>query len=298
MRIKSTVIGSHPVVGEGKDAIKTAVEDMIEAGIDVISDGQTKTDMVGYFADHIPGFKVEEGRSQIIGRIRPPEETPLPADLKYAKALAGSKAEVKAIMTGPVTMVFFAELAPTAPYKGFRDEALYRDIAEALAIEAEMIQKEGFFNFQIDEPSYSIGAPMKMAKMALERVAESIKGTKSLHVCGNLRGSFQDIVKIEGIDVLSFAFKDNLSNFDTVERKLLEDYGKRLGIGSVSSTDGSVEDVGEVINSIRKAVEAYTVDNIAFVHPDCGLRSLERDSAKGKLRAMVAALKAMKDEME
>ena len=271
---------------------------MIEAGVDVISDGQTRKDMVGYFADHIPGFKVEEGRSQIVGKIMPPEETPLPADFKLARAIAGSKAEVKAIMTGPVTMVFFAELANTAPYKGFRDEALYRDIAEALVVEAEMILKAGFTNVQIDEPSYSIGAPMKLAKMALERVANSIKGTTSLHVCGNLRGSFQDIVKIDGIDVLSFAFKDNLSNFDTVERKMLEDYGKKLGIGCVSSTEGAVESEAEVMGTLRKAMEAYAVDNIAFIHPDCGLRSLERDSARGKLKNMVSALKSMKEELK
>jgi 5-methyltetrahydropteroyltriglutamate--homocysteine methyltransferase len=298
MKIKTTVIGSHPVTGEGDDAIRAAVGDMVGAGIDIISDGQTRKDMVGYLADHIPGFKVEEGRSQIIGKIKPPEETPLPADLNYAKKIAGSKAEVKAIMTGPVTMVFFAELSPSAPYKGFRDETLYRDIAEALAVEAEMIQKEGFRNFQLDEPSYSIGAPMLLAKLALERVTDSIKGTRALHVCGNLRGSFQDIVKIDGIDVLSFAFKDNFSNFDTVDSKMLEDYGKKLGIGCVSSTESAVESEDEIRSLLRKALGAYSVDNIAWIHPDCGLRSLERDAAIGKLRNMVSALKGMKEELE
>ncbi len=298
MKIKTTVIGSYPVIGDGNDAIKAAVMDQIQSGIDVISDGQTRKDMVAYFADHIPGFKVEDGKSMIVGKIRPPDETPIVEDLLYAKKVAKSKAEVKAIVTGPVTMVFFAELCNTAPYKGFRDEALYRDISEALAVEAELVQKAGFQNVQIDEPSYSIGAPMNMAKMALEKVASGIKGTKALHVCGNLKRSFADIVKIDGIDVLSFAFKDNLSNFDTVDRKLLEEYGKRLGIGCVSSTESTVEEEEDIRGTIRKAIDAFGMDSIAWVHPDCGLRALERDSAKGKLKAMTAALKGMRMELD
>jgi len=54
----------------------------------------------------------------------------------------------------------------------------------------------------------------------------------------------------------------------------------------------------EVMGTLRKAMEAYAVDNIAFIHPDCGLRSLERDSARGKLKNMVSALKSMKEELK
>lgn len=295
--IKTTVIGSHPVVGEGLGAVETAVKDQIEAGIDIISDGQTRTDMVSYYADHIPGFKVEGGRCYIVGKIKPPEETPVPEDLLFAKRLAGGKAEVKAIVTGPVTMVFFSELAPSAPYKGFRDEVLFRDVSEALAMEAELIQKKGFFNFQFDEPSFSIGAPMALARDALERTVASVKGTKALHVCGNLRRSFKEIVPIEGIDVLSFAFKDSVSNFDTVDRKLLEDYSKRLGVGCVSSTENSVEDVDAVKGVIRKALVLYGPEGIAWVHPDCGMRALEREAVRSKLKNIVEAVKGMEAEL-
>lgn len=297
MRIKTTVIGSHPVVGDGDEAVKAAVLDQIEAGIDIISDGQTRKDMIAYFADHIPGFKVEDGKSTIVGKIAPPDETPLVRDLRYAKSLAGDRADVKAVITGPVTMVFFAELSNTAPYKGFRDEALYRDVSEALAVEAELVQSGGFRNVQIDEPSYSIGAPMNMAKMALEKVASGVRGTRALHVCGSIKRSFADIVRIDGIDVLSFAFKDSVSNFDTVDRKMLEDYGKMLGVGCVSSTESAVEGEEEIRGTVRRAIDAFGQDNIAWVHPDCGLRSLERESARGKLKAMVSAIRGMQKEL-
>jgi 5-methyltetrahydropteroyltriglutamate--homocysteine methyltransferase len=295
--IKTTVIGSIPVVGEGTEAIRTAVNDQLEAGIDVISDGQTRKDMVAYYADHIPGFKVEDGRTQIVGRIKPPEETPVSKDLIFAKNLAKGRAEVKAIITGPVTMVFFSELSPTAPYRGFRDEALYRDMAEALAVEADLIQREGFFYFQIDEPSFSIGAPMSLAKAAIEKTISGIKGTKALHACGNLKRTFADIVKIDGLDVLSFAFKDYVSNFDTVGRRVIEDYSKRLGVGCVSSLENKVEDVDTIRGVVRKALDVYGVDNVAWIHPDCGQRALEREAVRSKLKNMVLALKGMEAEL-
>jgi 5-methyltetrahydropteroyltriglutamate--homocysteine methyltransferase len=296
--IRTTVIGSHPVVGEGVEAIKKAVNDQLEAGINIISDGQTRKDMVAYYADHIPGFKVEEGRSYIVGKVSSPEETPVPKDLLFVKKMAGDRAEVKSVITGPVTMVFFSELGPSAPYKGFRDEALYRDVSEALAMEAELTQKEGLFKLQIDEPSFSIGAPMSLAKEALERTIAGIKGIKALHVCGNLKRSFTDIVKIEGFDVLSFAFKDSVSNFDTVQRRLLEDYSKKLGVGCVSSSENKVEEVDTIRGVVQRALDVYGVDNIAWIHPDCGLRSLEREAVKSKLKNMVLALNGMESELE
>jgi 5-methyltetrahydropteroyltriglutamate--homocysteine methyltransferase len=293
--MKTTVIGSHPVVGEGEEAIRAAVEDQIEAGIDIIGDGQTRKDMVTYFADHIPGFKVEDGRSYIVGRVRPPEETPVVEDLLLAKRLVKEKAEVKAIITGPVTMTFFSELTTSTPYRGFRDEALYRDVSEALSVEAELIRKEGFTIFQFDEPSFSIGAPMNLAKEALERTVSDLKGKKALHVCGNLKRSFRDIVGIDGFDVLSFAFKDSVSNFDTVEKKLLRDNSKRLGVGCVSSTENRVEEMEEILATLKKALETYGVDNLEWIHPDCGLRSLDRSPVKLKLKNMVGAVSKLKE---
>jgi 5-methyltetrahydropteroyltriglutamate--homocysteine methyltransferase len=298
MKIRSTVIGSYPVVGEGTDAVRTAVSDQLEAGIEVISDGQTRKDMLSYFADHLEGFKVEEGRSYIVGKIKPPEATPIIQDLLLAKEIAGNRAEVKAVVTGPVTMVFFSELTPSAPYNGFRDENLYKDISEALATEAELIQREGFASIQFDEPSFSIGAPMAIARKSLETTVSYLKGVKTLHVCGNLKRSFGQIVEIEGIDVLSFAFKDSVSNFDTVEKRLLEDNSKRLGIGCVSSSQGDVEDIGIIKGVVKRALDAYGEDNLAWIHPDCGLRTLEHETAKSKLKNMVSALKDLEGDLE
>ena len=75
--MRSTVVGSYPVelkeasgfkdkllksVGAYdpfKDSIKQAVFSQLDAGVDIISDGQVRGDMVSSFSKFIPGFKIE-----------------------------------------------------------------------------------------------------------------------------------------------------------------------------------------------------------------------------------------------
>src|SRR2546422_227637 len=54
----TTVAGSYPVDGlPPRRAIQRAVEDQLVAGIDVISDGQARGDMISVFARAIPGLR-------------------------------------------------------------------------------------------------------------------------------------------------------------------------------------------------------------------------------------------------
>ncbi|MDH5807043.1 MAG: hypothetical protein QXW62_00490 [Candidatus Methanomethylicaceae archaeon] len=268
-----------------------AVKDQLEAGIEIISDGQTRKDMVTYFSDHIPGFRVIDEKSEIIGKIKPPESTPILNDLIFAKNLAMNKAEIKGIVTGPVTMVFFSELSPDAPYSGFRDPKLYEDIAEALAVEIEFYEKIGIKYFQIDEPSFSLGAPLDIGKKVLKTMLSGIKGERALHVCGNLRRSFGEIVKIDEYEILCVSFKDFVSNFDIIERKVIEDYSKKIGFGCVSTMNTNIDSIESIKRILKKGLEKYGKENIAWIHPDCGLRAFSRNVAFSKLKNMVIAIK-------
>jgi len=66
----TTVIGSYPLRYSelGKEAITLSVKDQLEAGIDLASDGQTRYDMIEYFARAIPGYSYIRG-SAIEGKI-------------------------------------------------------------------------------------------------------------------------------------------------------------------------------------------------------------------------------------
>ena len=64
--LATTVVGSYPVVkGSGlktlfdplKSAVETAVADQLAAGIDIISDGQVRGDMIQAFSGKLPGSR-------------------------------------------------------------------------------------------------------------------------------------------------------------------------------------------------------------------------------------------------
>jgi len=54
-----------------KPAIELAVKDQIDAGIDIISDGQVREGMVEIFASSIYGMPVEDNIPKIVGKIMP-----------------------------------------------------------------------------------------------------------------------------------------------------------------------------------------------------------------------------------
>ena len=74
--MKSTVVGSFPVelkeassaknkllnalgaYDPFKEAIKTSVIAQLDAGVDIVSDGQVRGDMVSIFTEFIPGMKI------------------------------------------------------------------------------------------------------------------------------------------------------------------------------------------------------------------------------------------------
>ena len=76
--MKSTVVGSYPVEVKNptsakdkllkafgsydnyKQSIKDSVISQLDAGIDIISDGQVRGDMVSIFTQYIPGMKIED----------------------------------------------------------------------------------------------------------------------------------------------------------------------------------------------------------------------------------------------
>ena len=129
--MKSTVVGSFPVeidepsstknkllnalgaYDPHKRAIKECVISQLDAGVDIISDGQVRGDMVSIFTKYMPGFKIEEGNTFVFSKIKKPIKDISVGDLNYAKSVMNEyyKGEipegcgVKGIITGPSTII-------------------------------------------------------------------------------------------------------------------------------------------------------------------------------------------------
>ena len=306
--MKSTVVGSFPVeVKEPssaknkllnafgaydpfKDSIKDSVIAQLDAGVDIISDGQVRGDMVSIFTEYIPGMKIEDGNTVIVSKIRNPTQEISVDDLKYAKKVmkdyyGGNIPEgkgVKGIITGPNTIVHSSRIASF--YKNKEDAII--DLAHSLKYEVDAIAKKVKpVYIQVDEPFLSTGmVEMKTAREAIGILKDGLEIPFAMHVCGILKDAFADIARFN-VDILDFEFAGNNVNMGVLEKNYSLIANKKLGFGCVDSSVNVVDDKSDVDELVKKAIEIVGKDNL-ILDPDCGLRRAPKDVAFDKLKLM------------
>ena len=281
----TTVIGSYPFNYQdfGREAITMAVRDQLDAGIYLVSDGQTRYGMVEYFARAIEGYSPDNG-SKITGKIGRGESAELVEDLELVKDMTS---HFKGIITGPVTLVFSSKIM--SYYKGYSDERVYFDTARALLDIARRLQDSGAEWIQIDEPFLSVGAPMDIAQQAIESIAVNLEVPVALHVCGTVAPIFRKLLQWKGISMLSHAFMGD-DNLEILSWKELKDSNKILGLGCIDTTNTAIEETKVIEKVIRTALENLPEERV-IIHPDCGLKMFPRDIAFKKLKQMTTAVK-------
>jgi 5-methyltetrahydropteroyltriglutamate--homocysteine methyltransferase len=292
--LPTTVVGSYPVVPEGglsslvnplRAAMKRAVEDQISAGIDIISDGQVRGDMVGAFTSRLPGIRGQE----VVGKVLPASAPITTADVRYARR---KNPLVKGIVTGPTTLAHALHLS--APLYRNREE-LVPDLATALAMEARALEEEGIAVLQVDEPILSTGmGDLEIARKAIGIIAGQVSVPVCLHVCGNL-GEVMDALLGFPVQILDFEFAKNPGNIEIISGKDLG--GRMIGFGCVDSSSPVADPVETILSLIRTGVEIFGPERM-LIDPDCGLRMHSRDTAYAKLSHMVSAARTARKEIE
>ena len=318
-----TVVGSYPVVTKEPEslwekvldifnmydryryAIERAVRDQLDAGIDILSDGQVRGDMVEIFISGLYGF---EGR-RVIGKVEFVEPITL-RDIKLVRRLIDKYSKegkgVKGIITGPCTIA--ASVKVEDYYSDSRDETLIYDLANALKREAESIQ-DYVSMIQIDEPILSTGLhDLSTAKRAIKRICENIKVPVVLHVCGNVSDIFQELNTFK-VDILDHEFASNRKNLE-----VLEETDKKIGFGCINTKVKSVESIEDVKDLLNEGLEILKnnplfsdvsgreellkrLEEYIMIDPDCGMRLLPRDVAYEKLKVMVRASEEFEREL-
>lgn len=306
--MRSTVVGSFPVemteasgfknkllktVGAYdpfKEAIKKAVFSQLDAGVDIVSDGQVRGDMVSSFSKFIPGFKIEDGNTYIISKIRNPTGEISVKDLLYAKKLIkeyfnGNVPEgkgIKGIITGPSTIIHSSRI--TSFYKN-KDDAII-DLAHSLKKEVDVIEnKVKPVYIQVDEPFLSTGmVNMKVAREAIEILHEDLSIPLAMHVCGTLQDAYKDISKFN-VEIFDFEFAGNNVNLGILEKNIDLFKGKKIGFGCIDSSKNEVDSKDKTEDLISKGVTIIGKENI-LIDPDCGLRRAPMDVAFKKLKLM------------
>jgi 5-methyltetrahydropteroyltriglutamate--homocysteine methyltransferase len=288
--LATTVVGSYPVAKGGglrglfdplHTAVETAVTDQIAAGIDIISDGQVRGDMIQIFAQKLPGIKGQE----VIGKVQPASGPITVGDTRYALTKAP---KVKGIITGPTTLAHGLHI--TTPMYRNKEELAF-DLAAALVPEAKALESAGITLLQIDEPIFSTGmADLTVGKQAIEIITTALRIPTCMHVCGNLGNVLDEILKFN-VNVLDFEFANNPANLDLLSRRDLA--GRMIGYGCVDSSIDTIESVSEIKKRIEKGIEIFD-PRIMLLDPDCGMRMRSRDSAFAKLKHMTEAAKMVR----
>ena len=306
--MKSTVVGSFPAKESSPDnvkdklmnifgsydpfkqAIKESVTAQLDAGVDIVSDGQVRGDMVSIFTKYIPGMILEDGNTVIVSKIRRPTQEISVSDLKYAKKVmndyfGGNIPEgkgVKGIITGPTTIVHSSRIASF--YKNKEDAII--DLAHSLKFEVDaIVKKVSPVYIQIDEPFLSTGmVDMKVAKEAIDILHENLEIPLGMHVCGTLDGAFKDLAGFN-VDILDMEFAGNNVNIDVLEKNAYLIGDKKIGFGCVDSSVNEVDDINDIDNLVSKAIGIVGKDNL-LLDPDCGLRRAPEDVAFEKLKLM------------
>lgn len=273
-----------------KSAIQNAVFSQLDAGVDIISDGQTRGDMISQFSKYIPGMKIENDNTFIVSKIKKPINEISVKDLLYAKQLirkyysnkVPESKNVKGIVTGPSTIIHSSRI--TSFYKN-KDDAII-DLAHSLKYEIDAIDKKVKPAYiQIDEPFLSTGmVNMKTAREAIDILHENLNVPLAMHVCGTIDEAYKDLSKFN-VEILDFEFAGNNINIDVLKNnfKLFKD--KKIGFGCIDSSKNEIDSREFTENLISQGINIIGEKNI-ILDPDCGLRRASSDIAYSKLKLM------------
>jgi 5-methyltetrahydropteroyltriglutamate--homocysteine methyltransferase len=337
--LRTTVIGSYPFpgwlefavqhldqFGEADraemidDAVRCAVADQVDAGLDVITDGeQTRLDFNLSFYGFLEGIELESasprrfgppahdqrGKHKVVGELRAPRGLGAVEDFERLKRLAPTGPVLKASVPGPYTLS--GRLLPGAQY---RDRyALTQALLPIVRAELEALVKAGCNEITVDEPSMSCYAHKEDPKRFVEifnRTVESVAGKcrLSTHLCfGNYKARAVGLRRYAPMfpAFLDFAVDEihvEMASREFSEIELIASIASRkdVAVGIIDVKSYYIETPYDVVERIKLCLKHAPAERLSFA-PDCGLSQTARWAAKLKLKSMVAGAQKVRREL-
>ena len=289
------------------DATILAIRDMERAGIDIVTDGEIRREsysnhfalaLDGIVAEHV-GMLNRERRTvpvpRVVGRIRRHG----PVELRDARFLLhNTDRATKVTLPGPFTM------SQQASNEFYTDEAeMAMDFAAAVNEELRELKAVGIDVVQLDEP-WVRTAPEKATRWgiaAINRALQGIEGPTVVHLCFGYAAVVAD--KPSGYSFLS-QLADCVARQISIEAAqprldlgvLGELAGKSILLGVLDLGDPEVETAGAVAARLRAGLR-YVAPEKLIAAPDCGMKYLPRETAFGKLKALVEGAAIVRREL-
>jgi len=337
--LRTTVIGSYPFPGWLEsatrylddfgsadraelqdDAVLVAIYDQVNAGRDVISDGeQTRLDFNLSFYGFIEGVSRypeqprqfgppahdQRGKHDIVGELRAPRGLGVVEEWTRLKRLAPAGPVLKASVPGPYTLS-----GRLNPNNAYRDRyAVTEALIPLVAAELKALVDVGCREITIDEPSMSCYAyredPARFVDI-FNRTVEGVRGRARLstHLCfGNYKGRavgprrykpmFPAFLQLD-VDEIHL----EMASREFAEIELLEHLTERfdVAIGIVDVKSYYLETPTDIAERVRLCLRYAPAERLSFA-PDCGLSQTARWAAKQKLKSMVDGVRLVRGEM-
>ena len=337
--LRTTVIGSYPFPGWLEhacqhlaqfgdadraelidDAVSIAIRDQVEAGLDVITDGeQTRLDFNLSFYGFIEGLQLESaaprrfgppvhdqrGKHQVTGALSAPRGLGTVEDYKRLQRLAPSAPVLKASVPGPYTLS--GRLVPSRQYPD--RYALTEALLPLVRSELQALVQAGCREITVDEPSMSCYAHKEDPKRFVDifnRTVEPVVGKchLSTHLCfGNYKARavgprryapmFPAFLEMH-VDEIHVEMASR--EFAELEILKLITSKKDAAVGIIDVKSYYIETPQDVAARVRACLAHAPADRLSFA-PDCGLSQTARWAARQKLANMVAGVKLVRKEL-
>jgi 5-methyltetrahydropteroyltriglutamate--homocysteine methyltransferase len=303
---------AEPYLTEAQDdATLLAIRAMEELGLDVISDGEMRRESYSNrFATALDGLDLDHP-AQIVGNTPRPTLVPRVVgpivrrqpvelrDLQFLRANTGRR--IKITLPGPFS------LSVQAVDEYYHDpRALALAYADAANAEIRDLYAAGADVVQIDEPWFR-NAPDKARDFGVEvvrRAFEGATGTRVLHMCfgyaalvtGKTANRYAYLEELADSPVDQVSIEAAQPRLDLSQLEPLAKAGKTVMLGSLDLGDPQIETPERVAERIRAALKYVPAEQLVIA-PDCGMKYLSRETAFGKLQAMVAGAAIVRAEL-
>jgi len=308
----------NAALAEGKqDALRIAVHEQRQHGIDIISDGeQTRQHFVTTFIEHLTGVDFEQRETvrirdrydasvpTVVGAVSR-EKTVFVEDAKFLRGQTDQP--IKWALPGPMTMV---DTLYDRHYKS--REKLAWEFATILNQEAKELQAAGVDIIQFDEPAFNVfhDEVQDWGVATLERAAEGLRAETAVHICygygikantdwkatlgpewRHYETSFP-LLQQSTIDIVSLECHHSRVPIDLIE--LIR--GKKVMLGAIDVASETIETPEEVAATLRNALQFVDPDKL-LPSTNCGMAPFSRSVAQEKMQALTMGAEIVRAEL-
>ena len=317
---RTTVTGSFPRPVQPEDTlrkpalscqeaaavIRWAVKEQVEAGLDIVTDGEGRRENMYYFVQkRVGGVSFEQMSFRAFGptgfgielpQVLGPLEDPnigLAHDWRVARDQAPPEVEVKMTCIGPHMLARFSDNQRPDLYAN--DQELALAYARVLNQEFRDLIREGCEFIQFDEPAWTaFPEDAVWAAEVLKTAVEGLGVKIGLHICGGnayrKRSYFApytdmaEAFQIAPVDQLSLEHctldYDMMALWDKI------DYKGEFAVGVLDQRSDEMESPSEITERTRPAARYFSPERLLLAS-ECGFQHVPVPITRGKLRVLV-----------